>query len=72
MLQKTIAIISIYPPQATLHGSTGSGVGSYTKNLMTNMDAEMRKQTVVLAEYEEKPSSYVEDEMQIERCRQRK
>ncbi|AKH33213.1 hypothetical protein XF24_00890 [candidate division SR1 bacterium Aalborg_AAW-1] len=72
MDQKTIAIISIYPPQATLHGSGASGVGSYTKNLLTNMDEHERKKIVVLCDYDTEPASYTEDRMMIERCRQRK
>ena len=72
MDQKTIAIISIYPPQATLHGSWASGVWSYTKNLLTNMDEHERKKIVVLCDYDTEPASYTEDSMMIERCRQRK
>lgn len=72
MDQKTIAIISIYPPQATLHGSWASGVWSYTKNLLTNMDENERKKIVVLCDYDTEPASYTEDSMMIERCRQRK
>lgn len=65
-------VISIYPPKETLHGSTGSGVGSYTKNLMTHMDTEVTQKTVIFCEYDYESSSYDENSMKIERCRQRK
>ena len=71
MSEKKIAVISIYPPKATLHGSTGSGVWSYTKNLMSNMNENTRKNTIILTDYDTEPSSYTEDEMQIERCRRK-
>ncbi len=74
MSEKEFAIISIYSPKATLHGSWASGVWSYTKNLLTYMDREIRKKIVVLTEYSEKNSKevYEEDEMIIDRCWERR
>jgi len=74
MSEKEFAIISIYSPKATLHGSWASGVWSYTKNLLTYMDREIRKKIVVLTEYSEKNPKevYEEDEMIIDRCWERR
>lgn len=69
-----IAVISIYSPRASLHGSWASGVGSYTKNLLTHMDDKIREKILILTEVSDKTPRevYQEDGILINRCRERK
>lgn len=74
MSQIQSAVISIYDPKATLHGSGASGVGSYTKNLLTNMDSTHKSHIVVCCDYSpDSPQEvYEENGLLIDRCWQKK
>lgn len=61
-----IAIVSLYPPRGEKHVE-GSGVVSYTKNLVTSMGGQGHNITV-LCNIINKPESYTEENVAIRRC----
>lgn len=68
-LMRKIWVVSVYPEKWSLHWSKVSGVGSYTKNLLTNMPIEIQNQIIVFSNQEWKTSqSYEEKNLKIESC----
>lgn len=65
-----IWIITIFPPQNTLHWSGASWVWSYTKNLINNLPPTTQKNIVVLCDYDNKnkKSDHLEWLYQVSRC----
>lgn len=61
---ETLAVISLYPKQGEIYSSATSGVASYTKNVVINM----QRPVIVLADYDEKPQRYQEKNALIVRC----
>jgi glycosyltransferase involved in cell wall biosynthesis len=59
-----LAVVSLYPKKGEVYSSGTSGVASYTKNLITNLD----RRVVVLADCQGKPRKYEEQNALIWRC----
>lgn len=62
--KNTLLVISLYPKKGELYSAGTSGVASYAKNIITNMN----RRVVVLANYTDQPQTYEEDNILVIRC----
>jgi glycosyltransferase involved in cell wall biosynthesis len=60
----TLLVVSPYPKKGETYSAGASGIASYTKNLVINMD----RPVVVLADYATKPTTYREKNTLVTRC----
>lgn len=62
--QETLLMISPYPKKGELYSAGTSGAASYAKNLVKNME----RRVVVLADIQDKPDIYEEENVLVYRC----
>ncbi len=62
--QETLLMVSLYPKKGELYSAGTSGVASYAKNVVKNME----RRVVVLADVLDKPDIYEEDNVLVYRC----
>jgi len=61
---QTLIMVSVYPKKGEVYSAGTSGVASYAKNLARSLD----RKVVVLADFNDKPSVYEEDNILVIRC----
>lgn len=62
--QNSILVVSLYPREGEVYSAGASGVASYAKNVVTHM----KRNVVVLSDYEKKPEVYEEGNVLVVRC----
>lgn len=60
----TLLVVSLYPKKGETYSAGTTGVASYTKNLVTNMN----RPVIVLADILRKPTKYIEHNTLVNRC----
>lgn len=61
---ETLLVVSLYPKKGEVYSTGTSGVASYAKNLISNMNRKI----IVFSDYDKKPSLYEEENTLVIRC----